>query len=73
MKGFYQLCLTLLGLLLSVVSLFVFLVGVPLLVNHSLTRWEQVCGMLLYTTISLAIGYTAWRAFAAARKVSAAC
>jgi hypothetical protein len=50
------------------VSLFVFLVGVPLLVNRDLSRWEQVCGTLLYTGVALAIGYTAWRAFGAARK-----
>jgi hypothetical protein len=72
MDSFRFLILMFLGLFLSALSLFVFLVGVPLLVNRSLTVVEGVCGMLLYTTFSLALAYAAWRAFAAAHKKLAA-
>jgi hypothetical protein len=64
--------LTLLGAFLSAVSLLVFLVGVPLLVNRSLSPAEQVGGTLFYTVFSIVIAFASWRMFSAARKISAA-
>jgi hypothetical protein len=67
-----HLILILLGVLLSATSLLIFLVGVPLLVNRSLSQTERICGTLLYTLIAFCVAYIAWRAFAAARKIKAA-
>ena len=53
-------------------ALCIFLVGVPLLVNRSLSTAAALGGMLLFTMVSLALAYGGWRIFALARKMSAA-
>jgi hypothetical protein len=62
--------MTLLGLAVWVISLFVFLTGVPLLVNRDLSMREALWGVAFYTFISLGLLYGGWRALMAARKIS---
>ena len=50
----------------------IFVVGVPLLVNRSLSTAGAVGGMVLYSAVALAVAFGGWRIFAVARKMSVA-
>lgn len=70
MTPLVQFLMTLLGMLVWTLSLFVFLIGVPLLVNRELSMAESLGGVFLYTALSAALAYGGWRIFVAARKMA---
>ena len=67
MRYLSQLVLAVLGMIVWALAVLVFLIGVPLLVNRDLTPAESIGGVLLYTSIALALGYGGWRLFVSAR------
>lgn len=69
MNRIARIALILLSATLWILSLLVFLTGMPLLVNRSLSPIEGACGMLFYTLISLGLVHVGWRIMTAARRI----